>query len=258
MPAAVRIPNPSARGFRPYSPRTSSSESSSERRRFVVYLRTLLPDVGGPEDSPKFQYLGAVLGTAHPPGLSAAHDALVRVLVHPAGNDRVPRQPDVRDLRRGRGRDGRARGAGDRNIARRGGARRTRDGVRRRILAFLGARRGLHARRRASARHRLLAGALAALGSRCPSVRGRGMLRARDWQPPVDRGGRSGNRTLSAGDQRTPRPALARAAAGWVDRRERIPPILLHPDSHAGTLALSRSPGEHDRRTRRRRARPSI
>lgn len=35
---------------------------------FAVYLRTLLPDVGGPEDSPKFQYLGAVLGTAHPPG----------------------------------------------------------------------------------------------------------------------------------------------------------------------------------------------
>ena len=35
---------------------------------FGVYLRTLLPDVGGPEDSPKFQYLGAVLGTAHRPG----------------------------------------------------------------------------------------------------------------------------------------------------------------------------------------------
>ncbi len=35
---------------------------------FVVYLRTLLPDVGGPEDAPKFQYLGAALGTAHPPG----------------------------------------------------------------------------------------------------------------------------------------------------------------------------------------------
>lgn len=34
----------------------------------LVYLRTLLPDVGGPEDTPKFQYLGAALGTAHPPG----------------------------------------------------------------------------------------------------------------------------------------------------------------------------------------------
>ena len=33
-----------------------------------VYLRTLLPDAGGPEDTPKFQYLGAALGTAHPPG----------------------------------------------------------------------------------------------------------------------------------------------------------------------------------------------
>jgi hypothetical protein len=35
---------------------------------FLVYLRTLLPDVGGYEDTPKFQYLGAVLGTAHRPG----------------------------------------------------------------------------------------------------------------------------------------------------------------------------------------------
>jgi hypothetical protein len=35
---------------------------------FGVYLRTLLPDLGGPEDTPKFQYLGAVLGTAHEPG----------------------------------------------------------------------------------------------------------------------------------------------------------------------------------------------
>ena len=35
---------------------------------FIVYLRTLLPDVGGPEDTAKFQYLGAALGTAHPPG----------------------------------------------------------------------------------------------------------------------------------------------------------------------------------------------
>ena len=35
---------------------------------FIVYLRTLMPDVGGPEDTAKFQYVGAVLGTAHPPG----------------------------------------------------------------------------------------------------------------------------------------------------------------------------------------------
>jgi hypothetical protein len=35
---------------------------------FLVYLRTLQPDLGGPEDTPKFQYLGFVLGTAHEPG----------------------------------------------------------------------------------------------------------------------------------------------------------------------------------------------
>lgn len=35
---------------------------------FILYLRTLLPDFGGPEDSPKFQFLGYVLGTAHEPG----------------------------------------------------------------------------------------------------------------------------------------------------------------------------------------------
>ena len=35
---------------------------------FLLYLRTLLPHLGGTEDTAKFQYLGAVLGTAHSPG----------------------------------------------------------------------------------------------------------------------------------------------------------------------------------------------
>lgn len=35
---------------------------------FTLYLLTLQPDFGGPEDTPKFQFLGYVLGTAHPPG----------------------------------------------------------------------------------------------------------------------------------------------------------------------------------------------
>ena len=34
----------------------------------VLYVATLQPDLGGPEDTPKFQFLGYVLGTAHPPG----------------------------------------------------------------------------------------------------------------------------------------------------------------------------------------------
>jgi hypothetical protein len=34
----------------------------------ALYLATLQPDFGGPEDTPKFQFLGYVLGTAHPPG----------------------------------------------------------------------------------------------------------------------------------------------------------------------------------------------
>jgi hypothetical protein len=33
-----------------------------------VFGLTLQPDFGGPEDTPKFQFLGHVLGTAHPPG----------------------------------------------------------------------------------------------------------------------------------------------------------------------------------------------
>ncbi len=33
-----------------------------------LYLATLQLDFGGPEDTPKFQFLGHVLGTAHPPG----------------------------------------------------------------------------------------------------------------------------------------------------------------------------------------------
>ncbi len=35
---------------------------------FAVYLLTLYPGLGGGGDSAKFQYLGSVLGTAHPPG----------------------------------------------------------------------------------------------------------------------------------------------------------------------------------------------
>ena len=34
----------------------------------ILYVATLQPDLGGPEDTPKFQFLGYVLGTAHPPG----------------------------------------------------------------------------------------------------------------------------------------------------------------------------------------------
>ena len=34
----------------------------------ALYVATLQPAFGGPEDTPKFQFLGYVLGTAHPPG----------------------------------------------------------------------------------------------------------------------------------------------------------------------------------------------
>jgi hypothetical protein len=34
----------------------------------LVYVVTLLPGPGGTEDTPKFQYIGAALGTAHEPG----------------------------------------------------------------------------------------------------------------------------------------------------------------------------------------------
>ncbi|MEO5895424.1 MAG: DUF2723 domain-containing protein [Vicinamibacterales bacterium] len=34
----------------------------------ALYVATLQPDFGGPEDTPKFQFLGHLLGTAHPPG----------------------------------------------------------------------------------------------------------------------------------------------------------------------------------------------
>lgn len=35
---------------------------------FAFFVMTLRPDVGGTEDSPKFQFVGAALGTAHSPG----------------------------------------------------------------------------------------------------------------------------------------------------------------------------------------------
>ena len=34
----------------------------------TLFIVTLQPDFGGPEDTPKFQFLGHVLGSAHPPG----------------------------------------------------------------------------------------------------------------------------------------------------------------------------------------------
>src|SRR5262245_8209728 len=34
----------------------------------TFYVLTLRPDFGGPEASPKFQFVGYVLGTAHSPG----------------------------------------------------------------------------------------------------------------------------------------------------------------------------------------------
>src|ERR1041385_8420617 len=34
----------------------------------ALFVATLQPGFGGPEDTPKFQFLGYVLGTAHPPG----------------------------------------------------------------------------------------------------------------------------------------------------------------------------------------------
>jgi hypothetical protein len=34
----------------------------------ALYVLTLQPDFGGPEDTPKFQFLGHILGTAHAPG----------------------------------------------------------------------------------------------------------------------------------------------------------------------------------------------
>ena len=34
----------------------------------ALYVCTMLPGLGGPEDTPKFQLLGTVLGTAHSPG----------------------------------------------------------------------------------------------------------------------------------------------------------------------------------------------
>ena len=54
-------------------------ESASVKREMVwalavaalagaLYAATVLPDFGGPDDTPKFQFLGYVLGTAHPPG----------------------------------------------------------------------------------------------------------------------------------------------------------------------------------------------
>jgi hypothetical protein len=47
----------------------------------ILYIATLQPDLGGPEDTPKFQFLGYVFGTAHPPGYPL-YSMLSGVFVH--------------------------------------------------------------------------------------------------------------------------------------------------------------------------------
>jgi hypothetical protein len=42
--------------------------SSAGVAALALFVATLQPDFGGPEDTPKFQFVGYVLGTPHPPG----------------------------------------------------------------------------------------------------------------------------------------------------------------------------------------------
>ena len=63
--------NVNPRSFRPstrLSPADAACACGVGLLALGLYLATLQPDFGGPEDTPKFQFLGYVLGTAHPPG----------------------------------------------------------------------------------------------------------------------------------------------------------------------------------------------
>ena len=63
--------NVNPRSFRPstrLSPADAACACGIGLLALGLYLATLQPDFGGPEDTPKFQFLGYVLGTAHPPG----------------------------------------------------------------------------------------------------------------------------------------------------------------------------------------------
>jgi len=47
----------------------------------ALFVATLQPGFGGPEDTPKFQFLGYALGTAHPPGYPL-YSLLSHLFVH--------------------------------------------------------------------------------------------------------------------------------------------------------------------------------
>ena len=200
---------------------------------FVVYLRTLLPDVGGPEDSPKFQYLGAVLGTAHAPGYPL-HTLLSHVFSYiPLGT-----------------------------IAYRANLMSAMFGAVAVAMAVLVARAS--GASRAAAALGALAMAFGAafwhfsVLAEVYSLTAALLLAIVYWLVRWRQSGRDahlfaaagffalaiGNHLsivaaapaialVSAGDRRAPRAAFARAAARRVDRRERVPSIRLHPDSHA-------------------------
>jgi Protein O-mannosyl-transferase TMEM260-like len=54
--------------MKPLSTRDMAFAAIVSSCALALYAATLLPDIGGTEDSPKFQFVGYVLGTAHPPG----------------------------------------------------------------------------------------------------------------------------------------------------------------------------------------------
>src|SRR5215204_5670201 len=81
MDVTTRWPGQSSRPSR----RDGALAITAAGAALLLYSLTLQPDFGGPEDTPKFQFVGYVLGIPHPPGyplyvlLSHAFVSLVRI-----------------------------------------------------------------------------------------------------------------------------------------------------------------------------------
>ena len=79
---------------------TSSGRLAVALLTGALFLVTLRPDVGGTEDSPKFQFLGQVLGTAHTPGYPFYTIATYAVHARAIRHARLSRQPVLGGVRR--------------------------------------------------------------------------------------------------------------------------------------------------------------
>ena len=222
----------------------------------ALYLVTLRADVGGTEDSPKFQFLGQVLGYCPHAGLSVLYHRHLRVHARATGHAGIPRQPVLRRLRHGVVPLHFLDGTANRRVTAIVGRSRTRRGHR---LSRVEQQRhcgGLYAFCLDVCPHRAVADHLGTIRQACVALRCLRRVCCRAREPFDDRRLAPGGARLWHREGSICAPA-ARGGRGRHHRRARCWPIRLHRAAHPAGGAISRSPGDkcsrHFRRDHRAR-----